>query len=70
MGAGGSATLNVNKTLFSEIKILYPDRETVSAFHSIVNPMFSTIRINQLEIEKLTQIAMLIMTNLIRTKGA
>lgn len=70
LGAGGSATLNVNKTLFSEIKILYPDRETVSAFHSIVNPMFSTIRINQLEIEKLTQIAMLIMTNLIRTKGA
>jgi type I restriction enzyme S subunit len=70
LGAGGSATLNVNKTLFSEIKILYPDRETVSAFHNIVNPMFSTIRINQLEIEKLTQIAMLIMTNLIRTKGA
>ena len=70
LGAGGSATLNVNKSLFSEIRILYPDRDTISSFHSIVEPMFSTIRQNQLELESLSQLALLIMASLNETKGA
>ncbi len=70
LGTGGSTTLNVNKTLFSDIKMLYPDRETVSAFHRIVEPMFSTIRKNQLELESLSQLALLIMASLSGTKGA
>ena len=61
LGSGGSTTLNVNKTLFSEIKILYPDNETVSRFHNAVAPMFSAIRHNQLELENLNQISSLIM---------
>ena len=70
LGTGGSTTLNVNKTLFSEIKILYPDRKTVSTFHKIVEPLFSSIRNNQLELENLTQLASLVMTSISGIKGA
>ncbi len=64
LGTCGSTTLNINKTLFSEIKILYPDRKTVLAFHKIVEPMFLTICQNQLELEGLSQLASLIMENI------
>ena len=53
LGAGGSATLNVSKSLFSQIKILYPDVETCNKFDNIVKPLFDSIRNNQLEIERL-----------------
>lgn len=69
LGGGGSTTLNVNKTLFGKIKILYPDTETVARFHKIVAPMFASIRNNQLELEKLSQIASFIMTGMSANKG-
>lgn len=53
LGAGGSATLNVSKSLFSQIKMLYPDVETCNKFDNIVKPIFDSIRNNQLEIERL-----------------
>ena len=53
LGAGGSATLNVSKSLFSQIKMLYPDAETCNKFDNIVKPIFDSIRNNQLEIERL-----------------
>ena len=64
LGGGGSTTLNVNKTLFGKIKILYPDSKTVTRFHKIVAPMFASIRNNQMELEKLSQIASLIMSSI------
>ena len=65
LGAGGSATLNVNKSLFSEIKILYPDKNTIKRFHEIVSPIFSTIRQYQLEMQRLYSLSM-IMSNMQR----
>ena len=53
LGTGGSATLNVSKSLFSQIKMLYPDVETCNKFDNIVKPIFDSIRNNQLEIERL-----------------
>lgn len=70
LGTGGSTTLNVNKTLFSDISILYPDNNTVLAFHRIVEPMFSTIRKNQIEIENLAELELLLMTSINEHKGA
>ena len=64
LGAGGSATLNINKTLFSAIKILYPDKQTISEFHKTVTPIFSTIRQNQIEIEALLTLSNLVMASL------
>lgn len=39
LGAGGSTTLNVNKTLFGEIPVLYPDEESILIFHHEVAPI-------------------------------
>ena len=66
LGAGGSATLNVNKTLFSEIKILYPDNDTIKRFHELVSPIFSTIRQYQLEMQRLYSLSNMIMSNMQR----
>ena len=43
LGAGGSTTLNVNKTLFGQIPILLPDERTMTAFHEKVKPLFAAI---------------------------
>ncbi|MBQ1735272.1 MAG: restriction endonuclease subunit S [Lachnospiraceae bacterium] len=68
LGAGGSATLNINKTLFNAIKILYPDKQTISEFHKTVAPIFSSIRQNQLELELLMSLANLVMVSMHRSK--
>lgn len=64
LGAGGSATLNVSKNLFGKIKILYPDNETSKKFHLLVEPLFESIRVNQLEIETLYELKKIIISNL------
>lgn len=66
LGAGGSATLNVNKALFSEIKVLYPDENTITSFHALVSPIFSTIRQYELEMQRLYSLANLVMSNMRR----
>ena len=53
LGAGGSTTLNVNKTLFGQIPILLPDERTMTAFHKKVKPLFAAIRANQYEMQHL-----------------
>lgn len=53
IGAGGSTTLNVNKTLFGKIPILLPDETTMREYHNKVEPLFSSIRENQYEIQRL-----------------
>ena len=48
-GAGGSATLNLNKAEFSKLQLVRPDNETMQRFHNSVEPIFSRIRSNDLE---------------------
>ena len=64
LGAGGSTTLNVNKTLFGEIPILYPDEESLLIFHHEVAPLFEAIRSNQLEIQHLGELKSLVLMTL------
>lgn len=64
LGAGGSTTLNVNKTLFGEIPILYPDEESLLVFHNEVAPLFEAIRSNQLEIQHLEELKNLVLMTL------
>lgn len=48
-GAGGSATLNLNKGAFSKLQVLKPDNETMKRFHNYIEPVFSRILSNDLE---------------------
>jgi len=55
LGSGGTATLNLNKKDFSNIKLVVPDKETMSKFNEKVQSLFDFIRVNQNEVETLTQ---------------
>lgn len=59
LGAGGSTTLNVNKTLFGKIPILLPDEKVMNEFHHKVEPLFTAIRANQYEIQHLETLSSL-----------
>lgn len=64
LGAGGSTTLNVNKTLFGGIRILLPDNKALSDFHKLVSPLFEAIRDNQYEIHQLEQLKAVVLAGL------
>lgn len=64
LGAGGSTTLNVNKTLFGQIPILLPDERTMTAFHKKVKPLFAAIRANQYEMQHLETMKSLLLTRI------
>ena len=64
LGAGGSTTLNVNKTLFGQIPILLPDETVMKEFHIKVKPLFSIIRENQYEMEHLESLKSLLLTRI------
>jgi type I restriction enzyme S subunit len=56
LGSGGTATLNLNKTNFSAIKILVSDLKTMKSFHLAVKNLFEQILINMQETQTLRQI--------------
>lgn len=64
LGAGGSTTLNINKTLFGQIPILLPDETVMRSFHKKVKPLFSTIRANQYEMQHLETLKSLLLTRI------
>ena len=64
LGAGGSTTLNVNKTLFVQIPILLPDETVMNEFHGKVEPLFSAIRANQYEMQHLESLKSLLLTQI------
>lgn len=64
LGAGGSTTLNVNKTLFGKIPILLPDETVMKEFHRKVEPLFSVIRANQYEMQQLENLKSLLLTQI------
>lgn len=64
LGAGGSTTLNVNKTLFEQIPILLPEASILAEFHSKVEPLFTSIRANQYEVQSLELLKSLLLTQM------
>lgn len=52
LGAGGSTTLNLNKTQFSKIKVIIPPKDIMFKFHNKVAPMFELIK--QKDFENIT----------------
>lgn len=64
LGAGGSTTLNVNKTLFGQIPILLPDETVMNEFHRKVEPLFSTIKKNQYEMQHLESLKSLLLAQI------
>ena len=50
LGSGGSATLNVNTSSFSNIKCVIPSDYVLSSFEFLVKPLFEGILANQQEI--------------------
>jgi len=47
LGSGGSATLNVNTTTFSNISCTIPLGNVLKSFDSLVRPLFETILVNE-----------------------
>ena len=64
LGAGGSTTLNINKTLFGQIPILLPDKASMKEYHNNVEPLFSSIRENQYEIQHLESLKRLLLSQI------
>ena len=65
LGAGGSTTLNINKTLFGQIPILLPDEASMKEYHNKVEPLFSSIRENQYEIQHLESLKRLLLSQIL-----
>ena len=68
MGSGGTATLNVNTTSFSNIKIIYPKKEVIKKFDEIIQPLFAKLLSNSIETHSLSQIFDLIHPKLMSGK--
>lgn len=64
LGAGGSTTLNINKTLFGQIPILLPEKDVIVEFHNRVEPLFSAIRANEYEMQHLDSLKSLLLTQI------
>lgn len=56
LGSGGSATLNLNKTQFSKIKLVKPINEILYKYDKLVSPNFKMTLNIQKEIQQLTQL--------------
>ncbi|WP_142334942.1 restriction endonuclease subunit S [Bacillus cereus] len=56
LGSSGSATLNLNKTQFSKIKIVSPSKDILNLFNNSVKPLFEQILELQKENQKLEQL--------------
>jgi type I restriction enzyme S subunit len=55
MASGGTATLNLNTSNFSKIKIAYPTDDVLCAFNKQVSLLFDKIYNNQQQIQTLIQ---------------
>ena len=55
IGSGGTATLNVNTTSFSNIEIVIPDAKKLYSFSKIANPIFKKVLDNNSQIQSLTK---------------
>lgn len=44
IGSGGSTTLNVNTSVFSNIEVIIPEKNILEDFHTLVIPMFDGVK--------------------------
>lgn len=68
LGAGGSTTLNVSKSLFASIKLKIPSEKDMQNFDEKVSPLFAQILLNEKELEKLTQLKQLIVSQIAKQR--
>lgn len=54
--SGGTTTLNLNKSLFEKINIIIPEISLLIKFNNSVKSIFDTIKLNQIENQKLAGI--------------
>ncbi|MBQ6864695.1 MAG: restriction endonuclease subunit S [Clostridia bacterium] len=64
LGSGGSTICNLNKGQFSAIEALVPSEKSMQEFDEIVNPLFESIHINQIEKLRLVELRDTLLPNL------
>ena len=64
LGAGGSTTLNISKSLFSSIKIAIPNKKEMDLFENEISPIFDSILMNEKEISKLQELKQLLISRI------
>ena len=64
LGAGGSTTLNISKSLFSSIKIAIPNKKEMDLFENEISPIFDSILMNEKEISKLQELKQLVISRI------
>jgi len=64
-GAGGSATLNLNKGNFAAMPVLIPTEKCMGAFHVSVKPVFDHILLNEFQSQSLGSIRDTLMPKLL-----
>ncbi|MBW2123905.1 MAG: restriction endonuclease subunit S, partial [Deltaproteobacteria bacterium] len=67
-GAGGSATLNLNKGEFSSLKLVLPDKHVIAAFHAETAPLFESILAMSNQMAVLSAIRDLLLPRLLSKK--
>ena len=64
LGAGGSTTLNISKSLFASIKIKIPSEKEMNDFETKVSTIFESILANEKEINKLIELKQLVISRI------
>ena len=64
LGAGGSTTLNISKSLFSSIKIAIPNKKEMDLFENEISPIFDSILMNEKEISKLQNLKQFVISRI------
>lgn len=54
IGTGGSTTLNINTTTFSNIEMLFPNDATLENFHKVISPIFKKLNTDNSQIQTLS----------------
>lgn len=64
LGAGGSTTLNISKSLFASIRIKIPSEKEMNDFETRVSTIFESILANEKEINKLIELKQLVISQI------
>lgn len=68
LGAGGSTTLNVSKSLFSSIELQIPKIDVMNKFHKNTEPLFKQILLNEQELSHLAKLKQLLISQIAKKK--